>query len=150
MALAALLVRDYDEATAFYVTKVGFDLIENTDMGGGKRWVVVRPPGSDGALLLAKALGDQAARVGDQAGGRVFLFLHTDDFAADHARMTTAGVRFLEAPPPTNPMDPWPFLRTCMATDGTSSSLRSSGECGVLGQRPDGRRVAAEAIERVH
>ncbi len=98
LALAALLVRDYDEAIAFYVTKVGFDLIENTDMGGGKRWVVVRPPGSDGALLLAKALGDQAARVGDQAGGRVFLFLHTDDFAADHARMTTAGVRFLEAP----------------------------------------------------
>jgi len=98
LALAALLVRDYDEAIAFYVTKVGFELIENTDMGGGKRWVVVRPPGSDGALLLAKALGDQAARVGDQAGGRVFLFLHTDDFAADHARMTTAGVRFLEAP----------------------------------------------------
>lgn len=98
LALTALLVRDYDEAIAFYVSRAGFDLVEDTDMGGGKRWVVVRPPGSDGALLLAKAVGDQAAHVGDQAGGRVFLFLHTDDFAADHARMTAAGVRFLEAP----------------------------------------------------
>ncbi len=98
LALTALLVRDYDEAIAFYVAKVGFDLIENTDMGGGKRWVVVRPPGSDGALLLAKAVGEQTARVGDQAGGRVFLFLHTNDFAADHDRMTAAGVQFLEAP----------------------------------------------------
>ncbi len=98
LALTALLVADYDEAIAFYVGKVGFDLVEDTDMGGGKRWVVVRPPGSDAAILLAKAVGDQAARIGDQAGGRVFLFLHTDNFAADHARMTAAGVRFLEAP----------------------------------------------------
>jgi len=99
LSLTALLVRDYDEAIDFYVRKVGFDLIEDTDMGGGKRWVVVRPPGSsDAGLLLAQAVGEQARVVGDQAGGRVFLFLETDDFARDWGRMTAAGVRFLEAP----------------------------------------------------
>jgi len=98
LALTALLVREYDEAIDFYVRKVGFDLVEDTDMGAGKRWVVVRPPGSDAALLLARAVGEQARAVGDQAGGRVFLFLETDDFARDHARMSAAGVRFLEDP----------------------------------------------------
>ena len=98
LALTALLVREYDEALDFYVRKAGFELVEDTDMGGGKRWVVVRPPGSDAALLLARAVGDQARAVGDQGGGRVFLFLETDDFAGDHARMTAAGVRFLETP----------------------------------------------------
>lgn len=98
LALTALLVRDYDEAIDFYVGKAGFELAEDTDMGGGKRWVVVRPPGSDAALLLARAVGEQADHVGDQAGGRVFLFLETDDFDRDHARMAAAGVRFLEAP----------------------------------------------------
>jgi catechol 2,3-dioxygenase-like lactoylglutathione lyase family enzyme len=98
LALTALLVRDYDEAIAFYVGKAGFELVEDSDMGAGKRWVVVRPRGSQGGLLLAKAVGDQARAVGDQAGGRVFLFLETDDFAGDHARMTAAGVRFLEEP----------------------------------------------------
>jgi len=98
LALTALLVRDYDEALAFYVGKVGFELIEDIDMGAGKRWVVVRPPGSDAGLLLARAVGDQTARVGDQTGGRVFLFLETDDFDRDHARMAAAGVRFLEDP----------------------------------------------------
>ena len=98
LALTALLVRDYDEAIAFYVGKAGFELVEDNDMGAGKRWVVVRPRGSQGGLLLAKAVGDQARAVGAQAGGRVFLFLETDDFAGDHARMTAAGVRFLEEP----------------------------------------------------
>ena len=98
LALTALLVRDYDDAIEFYVGKVGFDLVEDTDMGNSKRWVVVKPPGSDAAILLAKAVGGQIAHVGDQAGGRVFLFLHTDDFASDHQRMTAAGVRFLEPP----------------------------------------------------
>jgi len=98
LALTALLVADYDEAIDFYVGKVGFDLAEDTDIGGGKRWVVVRPPGSEGALLLAKAVDGQTSRIGDQAGGRVFLFLHTNDFAGDHARMSAAGVRFLEEP----------------------------------------------------
>lgn len=98
VALVSLLVADYDEAIAFYVGKLGFTLVEDTDMGGGKRWVVVSP-GVDGTdFLLAKATGDQAEAIGRQGGGRVWLFLHTDDFAADHARMSAAGVRFLEAP----------------------------------------------------
>ena len=99
LSLTALLVREYDEAIDFYVGKVGFELVEDTAMGPAKRWVVVRPKGSEGGLLLAKASGvEQEARVGDQAGGRVFLFLETEDFVADHARMSAAGVRFLEDP----------------------------------------------------
>lgn len=103
IALTALLVADYDPAIDFYVGKLGFELVDDTAQGGGKRWVVVAPktaPGAGaGGLLLAKADGpSQAARVGDQTGGRVFLFLETDDFARDHAAMTAAGVRFLEAP----------------------------------------------------
>src|SRR4051812_47651043 len=96
LSLTALLVADYDAAIAFYVGQAGFDLIEDTDQGGGKRWVVVRPPGSGAGLLLAKATSDQAARVGDQGGGRVMFFLETDDFARDHQRMAAAGVRFAE------------------------------------------------------
>ena len=99
LALTTLVVRDYDEAISFYVEQLGFALSRDDDMGGGKRWVVVTPPGSQGGLLLAKASGEaQAARVGDQTGGRVGFFLHTDDFDADHARMQAAGVKFLEAP----------------------------------------------------
>ena len=99
LALSALVVRDYDEAIGFYVGKLGFLLSRDDDMGAGKRWVVVTPPGSQGGLLLAKAVGDaQIARVGDQTGGRVGFFLHTDDFDGDHARMSAAGVKFLEAP----------------------------------------------------
>lgn len=100
IALTALVVKDYDPAIDFYVKRLGFDLVENTDLGGGKRWVVVRPPGAvESGLLLARAEGgDQAARVGDQTGGRVFLFLHTDDFQRDFDAMTRAGVSFLEAP----------------------------------------------------
>lgn len=100
LALVALVVRDYDEALAFYVGKLGFALAEDADLGGGKRWVVVAPPGSDGCrLLLARAVGpEQASRIGDQTGGRVFLFLNTDDLAADHARLTAQGVRFVRPP----------------------------------------------------
>jgi catechol 2,3-dioxygenase-like lactoylglutathione lyase family enzyme len=99
LTLTALLVRDYDEAIAFYVDAVGFELIEDVDQGGGKRWVVVRPRGSQAGLLLARAADErQREQVGAQAGGRVFLFLQTEDFDADHARMSAAGVRFLEAP----------------------------------------------------
>lgn len=96
----ALVVRDYDEAIAFYTGALGFDLIEDTDLGNGKRWVLVRPPGEGGTcLLLAKAANpEQAARVGDQTGGRVFLFLHTDDFWRDYETMRGRGVRFREAP----------------------------------------------------
>ncbi|MBR7618577.1 VOC family protein [Phenylobacterium sp. 20VBR1] len=95
-----LVVADYDDAIDFYVHGLGFTLTEDTDMGGGKRWVVVTPSGGGGAgLLLAQASGAaQVASVGHQTGGRVMGFLHTDDFARDHARMTAAGVTFLEAP----------------------------------------------------
>ncbi|GGW26388.1 VOC family protein [Streptomyces xantholiticus] len=101
IALVTLLVRDYDEAIAFYTDALGFELVEDSDRGDGSRWVVVRPSGSapGTGLLLARAKDDdQRAGVGDQTGGRVGFFLHTDDFARDHARMTSAGVRFLEEP----------------------------------------------------
>ena len=96
----ALVVRDYDEAVAFFTECLRFAVVEDTPLGGGKRWVVVAPPGGGGAtLLLARAANaDQAARVGDQAGGRVFLFLRTDDFWADHRHMAARGVRFAEGP----------------------------------------------------
>ncbi|KZB60048.1 VOC family protein [Thalassospira sp. MCCC 1A02491] len=100
IGLCALIVRDYDDAIAFYTDKVGFDLIEDTDMGDGKRWVIVAPKGAtETRILLARASGaDQENAIGNQTGGRVGFFLNTDDFARDHARMTKAGVRFLEAP----------------------------------------------------
>jgi len=100
LTAVSLVVRDYDEAIAYYSGVLGFELVEDTALGGGKRWVLVAPSRQAGAgLLLAQASGpDQRARIGDQTGGRVFLFLHTDDFAADHARYLAAGVRFVEEP----------------------------------------------------
>lgn len=96
LGLVGVVVRDYDEAIAFYVDALGFELLEDTSLGGGKRWVVVRPRGAgDTGVLLARAVTDeQVARIGDQVGGRVGWFLNTDDFARDHARMTAAGVVF--------------------------------------------------------
>ena len=103
IALTALVVPDYDEALRFYVGAAGFTLVEDTDLGGGKRWVTVAPspdPAASG-LLLARADGErQRASVGEQWGGRVGLFLHTDDLARDHAAMLAAGVTFEEAPRP--------------------------------------------------
>ncbi|MDQ4039247.1 MAG: VOC family protein [Actinomycetota bacterium] len=100
LAAVCLVVRDYNEAVGYYCGVLGFDLIEDTDLGGGKRWVLVAPSAAHGsALLLAQASGPaEHARIGDQTGGRVFLFLHTDDFAADHARYLDNGVRFVEGP----------------------------------------------------
>lgn len=100
VATVALVVRDYDEALDFYTRALGFECLEDRVMPGGKRWLVVAPPGGRGAaLLLARAATpQQQARIGDQAGGRVFLFLETEDFARDHARMLASGVRFAEAP----------------------------------------------------
>ena len=100
LGLVTLLVRDYDEALAFYVGTLGFDLVEDRALGGEKRWVVVAPPGSrEAGLLLARAATpEQAARVGDQTGGRVFLFLETDDFRRDHDAFRDKGVVFREAP----------------------------------------------------
>lgn len=95
LSAIALLVADYDEAIAFYTGILRFDLVEDTDLGGGKRWIRVRPGGGGTALLLAKANGDdQNTRVGDQTGGRVFLFLDTDDIGRDHAAWSAAGVVF--------------------------------------------------------
>ena len=97
----ALVVRDYDEAIAFYTKKLNFTLIEDTyQPEQDKRWVVVAPPGSSGTtLLLARATtAEQTAVIGQQTGGRVFLFLHTDDFQRDHAAFQQRGVHFLEAP----------------------------------------------------
>ena len=97
----ALVVRDYDEAIAFYTRTLGFTLVEDSyQPAQDKRWVVVAPPGSSGAtLLLARASTPEQERlVGDQTGGRVFLFLRTDDFWRDYHRLTTAGVRFVRQP----------------------------------------------------
>jgi catechol 2,3-dioxygenase-like lactoylglutathione lyase family enzyme len=100
LATVALLVADYDDAITFYCDRLGFNLVTDTDMGGGKRWVLVAPPGQNGAqLLLARAEGDsQRAAVGNQGGGRVMFFLNTTNFARDHAAMVKGGVSFLEAP----------------------------------------------------
>jgi catechol 2,3-dioxygenase-like lactoylglutathione lyase family enzyme len=95
----ALVVADYDEAITFYRDRLGFALIADTALGEGKRWVLVAPTGGGARLLLAKADGtEQAARVGNQTGGRVGFFLQTDDFARDFALYSERGVKFLEAP----------------------------------------------------
>ncbi len=100
IAMVTFLVRDYDEATAFFTLKLGFRLIEDTRLSESKRWVIVAPAGTGGAsLLLAKAANDeQLSAVGRQAGGRVALFLHTDDLQRDVESMRAAGVEFLESP----------------------------------------------------
>lgn len=96
----SLLVPSYGEGLDFYARVLGFEVIEYTAMAPGKRWVLVAPPGSrETRILLAEASDDaQRATIGQQAGGRVFLFLHTDDFHRDHRRYLAAGVRFLEEP----------------------------------------------------
>jgi catechol 2,3-dioxygenase-like lactoylglutathione lyase family enzyme len=96
LALIALVVADYDEAIKFYTEKLNFTLVEDTVMSETKRWVVVAPPGSTGCnILLAKAANDeQQTRVGNQTGGRVFLFLNTDDFWNEYNRMKANGIVF--------------------------------------------------------
>jgi catechol 2,3-dioxygenase-like lactoylglutathione lyase family enzyme len=100
IASLALLVRDYDEAIAFFTGCLRFALLEDTQLGNGKRWVRVAPPGDSGAsLLLARAANrEQESRIGNQTGGRVFLFLHTDDFRRDYDAMRSRGVGFVEDP----------------------------------------------------
>ncbi|HWJ71653.1 MAG TPA: VOC family protein [Kaistia sp.] len=99
IATVTLVVDDYDRAIAWYTEKLGFQLIADTPLGGGKRWVLVAPAGGGARLLLAKAEGaTQVARIGDQTGGRVGFFLETDDFARDHAAFLAAGVTFREEP----------------------------------------------------
>ena len=96
----ALVVRDYDEAISWYRDVLGFELIEDTILSPEKRWVLVAPPGSRGTrLLLARAATpEQATRIGNQTGGRVFLFLHTDDFWRDYHDLRAKGVRFIRDP----------------------------------------------------
>jgi catechol 2,3-dioxygenase-like lactoylglutathione lyase family enzyme len=100
IAMVAVLVRDYDEAIAWYREAMGFELLEDEDRGGGKRWVRMAPEGNSGfSLLLAQATTPrQEMAIGDQHGGRVGFFVHTDDFERDHARLAAAGARFDEAP----------------------------------------------------
>ena len=100
IAQMALLVRDYDEAIRFFGRALGFTLLEDSPRENGKRWVRVGPTGEEGAaLLLARAATPEQERaVGNQSGGRVFMFLETDDFARDYARMRAEGVRFTEEP----------------------------------------------------
>ena len=101
LAHVTLLVNDYDEAIAFYTQKLAFHLVTDTPLSATKRWVVVAPPGASGGsgLLLAKAEGAaQQSRVGDQTGGRVFLFLQTDDFWRDYQLLLARGIHFHETP----------------------------------------------------
>jgi catechol 2,3-dioxygenase-like lactoylglutathione lyase family enzyme len=99
ISAVALVVNDYDEAVHFFTRCLRFTVVEDIPIPGDKRWVTVRPPGGGTALLLAKAATpDQAARVGDQTGGRVFLFLQTDDFWRDYHDLRDRGVRFVEEP----------------------------------------------------
>ena len=100
IAHIALVVRDYDEAIEFYTCKLNFTLVEDTVLSKTKRWVKVTPPGSSGSqLLLAKAADEeQQSRIGNQTGGRVFLFLYTDDFWRDHQSMLEKGVEFVREP----------------------------------------------------
>ncbi len=100
LALATLVVPEYDAAIAWFTTVLGFTLREDTPLADGKRWVVVSPPGAhESAILLARAVTDaQRASIGRQCGGRVAFFLHTDDFARDHAALMARGVQFVEEP----------------------------------------------------
>jgi catechol 2,3-dioxygenase-like lactoylglutathione lyase family enzyme len=94
-----LMVRDYDEAIVFFTQSLGFELRQDADLGGGKRWVVVAPDSTGSGLLLAKAVNvEQEKAIGNQSGGRVFMFLHTDNFVRDYEKMLSRGVHFLETP----------------------------------------------------
>lgn len=100
IAHVAVIVRDYDEAIRFYTEKLQFDLVEDTVLSETKRWVLVRPKGaSECSILLAKAANEQqSSSVGHQTGGRVFLFLHTDDFWRDYEEMIKKGISFVRPP----------------------------------------------------
>ena len=100
IAHIALVVRDYDEAIEFYTTKLGFDLLEDTKISDEKRWVVVAPKGArECSLLLAKAANeDQNKSIGNQTGGRVFLFLFTDNFARDYQKLKNQNIKFVRQP----------------------------------------------------
>jgi catechol 2,3-dioxygenase-like lactoylglutathione lyase family enzyme len=99
LAAVALVVRNYDEAKDYYARVLGFDVVADLDQGNGKRWLTMAPPGSEEHLVLAQAsTPDQLTRVGNQTGGRVFLFLETDDFQRDYEAYRARGVAFRELP----------------------------------------------------
>ena len=100
IAHIALVVRDYEEAINFYVNKLDFQLLEDTQLEAGKRWVLVAPPGAkECCLLLAKAANEEQAKsIGNQSGGRVFLFLHTDNFDRDYQKFKARNIRFIRPP----------------------------------------------------
>lgn len=100
LAYVTVVVREYDEALAYFINVLGFELVENTPLDPEKRWILIAPPGSQSTrLLLARgATPEQVSRIGNQTGGRVFLFLHTDDFWRDYQAMKERGVNFKEAP----------------------------------------------------
>ncbi|UII76046.1 VOC family protein [Flagellimonas sp. HMM57] len=99
IANVTLVVKDYDEAIAFYTKKLGFELVDDVDLGEGKRWVLVAPKGSQCNILLGKAANnEQKAAIGNQTGGRVFLFLNTADFWKDYRQMQKNGILFKEEP----------------------------------------------------
>jgi catechol 2,3-dioxygenase-like lactoylglutathione lyase family enzyme len=99
LAHIALVVKDYDEAIAFFTQKLHFDLVEDTPLNETKRWVLVRPKGSTCSLLLAKGVGDeQQSRIGNQTGGRVFLFLHTDNFKRDYNNLLSNNIEIARPP----------------------------------------------------
>ncbi len=132
LARIALVVDDYDEALAFYAGTLQFDIVEDTVLNDQKRWVVVRPPGGGPehcSLLLAKGVGEvQRSRIGNQTGGRVFLFLFTDDFARDHTRLLAAEVTIIR--PPTD----FPYGRVLVFADpyGNLWDLIQPSETAVL------------------
>jgi catechol 2,3-dioxygenase-like lactoylglutathione lyase family enzyme len=142
IATVTLLVRDYDQAIAFYRDALGFPLIADIPLGGGKRWVVIGPPDGGARLLLARADGGaQAARVGDQTGGRVGFFLETDDFARDHAAFAARGVRFLEAPR----HEPYGTVAVFVDLYGNKWDLiEPMGRLGTPGMQPLGSRSKGE------
>ena len=97
LAMFSLLVPDYDEALSFF-TSIGFECREDSDLGNGKHWVRIAPKGAETEVLLARAVGDQRDAIGNQGGGRVWLFLETESFDEDHARLIAAGATFETAP----------------------------------------------------
>lgn len=100
LAYVAIVVDDYDKAISFYTEKLNFTLVEDTVLTETKRWVLVSPPGSNGcSLLLAKAANDeQQSRIGNQTGGRVFLFLYTDNFKSDYENLVAKGIKIIRGP----------------------------------------------------
>ncbi len=141
LAHITLIVRDYDEALAFYVGKLGFTLVEDTPQPEqDKRWVTIRPPGAPPnatTILLARAvIPDQTAAIGDQTGGRVFLFLATDDFDRDHAAFTAAGVEWVR-PPATYDYGRVAVFKDLYGICGTSCSTPTHPP--LLPQPPRGR-----------